>query len=267
VCVAIQRPPGLVPGQVACFQLTVMDTAKGTCFSCTGKLRAGITFKLQDPVATGLKTIPANGSTPVCFEVTNGGPTAADFHYELRGESSDENSANRVLSLNGLPPGVPIEDNRLIGPGATETICVDVSYDPYLGLPPGELFLHHDADNDGVREPIAAIGTEPELLTLVGVTPEPQVGRVDRAVAYPNPFESGTGVGFALAKAQFVMVRVFDVNGRLLKVLETGPMNAGRHYVVWDGADSGGNRLGPGMYFIRVTAGERTLESKVVRVR
>jgi hypothetical protein len=267
VCVAIQRPPGLVPGQTACYQLTVMDTTKGTCFSCTGKLTAGLTFKLQNPVASDLQVIPANGSTPVCFEVTNNGGVPADFAYEIRGESSDEDPANRAISLNGLPPGVPVIDTRMIASGATEQICVDVSYDSYLGIPPGELFLHHDSDNDGIREPIAAIGTTPELLTLVGVTPEPEVARVDRATIYPNPFDASTGVGFALAKQQFVMVRVYDVNGRLLKVLQAGPMTAGRHYVVWDGSDSAGHRVGAGMYFMRVVAGERTLESKVVRVK
>lgn len=95
--------------------------------------------------------------------------------------------------------------------------------------------------------------------------PEPRDVR-DRAIGYPSPFERATGVLFSLPKAANVEVGVYDATGRLVRKVQSGRMEAGSHYVTWDGDGAGGGRALPGTYFIRVLSADRTLTSKVVRV-
>lgn len=73
---------------------------------------------------------------------------------------------------------------------------------------------------------------------------------------YPNPFNPTTTVRFELAAATHAQVSIFDVTGRLERVLVDATLPAGRHEVSWDGRDSAGNTLPSGIYIARLsTAG------------
>jgi len=70
--------------------------------------------------------------------------------------------------------------------------------------------------------------------------------------AFPNPFSSSTTIGFNLATSGHVRLEVFDVAGRSVAVLTDGAYATGTYRLRWDG-----RRLGPGLYFYRLTAGNR----------
>ncbi|HOX27046.1 MAG TPA: FlgD immunoglobulin-like domain containing protein [Candidatus Krumholzibacteria bacterium] len=77
----------------------------------------------------------------------------------------------------------------------------------------------------------------------------------------PNPFNPRTTLNFELARPGTVDLRVYDVAGRLVRVLRDAgaALPAGRHQVDWDGADDGGRRLPSGVYVARLVAsGEST---------
>ncbi|MCD4848232.1 MAG: T9SS type A sorting domain-containing protein [Candidatus Aegiribacteria sp.] len=65
----------------------------------------------------------------------------------------------------------------------------------------------------------------------------------------PNPFENFTTVEYNLAQSCIVDVSVYDVNGRLIKELETQNREAGVHSVIWDGMDNSGMEVTSGIYF------------------
>ncbi len=85
--------------------------------------------------------------------------------------------------------------------------------------------------------------------------------------ASPNPFTETTTLALALPEAARVTLSVFDVSGRLVKHLDRGLLGAGRHLLRWDGRDESGQAVGSGVYFMRVTAGERTEDRKAVLLR
>ena len=62
-------------------------------------------------------------------------------------------------------------------------------------------------------------------------------------------------------------VEVIDVKGRVMRTLVDNIMPAGRHSAVWDGRDEAGARVGPGVYFMRMSAGEFTANRKVMVLR
>jgi hypothetical protein len=83
----------------------------------------------------------------------------------------------------------------------------------------------------------------------------------------PNPFRYSTGVRYSLDRDAVVDVRVFDVLGRVVAVLDHGARPAGAHAVAWDGRNARGQQVATGMYFVRLVAGAQTFERKVMLVR
>jgi len=63
-----------------------------------------------------------------------------------------------------------------------------------------------------------------------------------------------------------VRLAVFDAAGRLVRVLENGERPAGDYSVVWDGRDSWGSRVDAGVYYCRLTAGEYSSASKMLKL-
>jgi flagellar hook assembly protein FlgD len=62
-------------------------------------------------------------------------------------------------------------------------------------------------------------------------------------------------------------VEVFDLLGRRVRTLDRGPRAAGAQRVAWDGRDAAGAPVTPGLYHVRVDAGERAWSGAMVRVR
>ena len=84
------------------------------------------------------------------------------------------------------------------------------------------------------------------------------------ALIYPNPFNPSTTVAFDLAGDGQVELAVFDVRGRLVSVVASGPMSAGRHQAIWHGQDRDGRSVPSGTYFCRLMAGGETQTMKLL---
>ena len=75
---------------------------------------------------------------------------------------------------------------------------------------------------------------------------------------YPNPFNSSTEIRYILPSGKTsyqVQFRVYDVLGRLVKVLANQEQPAGTYSISWEGTDLGGNRVASGVYFYSLEAG------------
>ena len=93
----------------------------------------------------------------------------------------------------------------------------------------------------------------------------PVVARLDRA--YPNPFNPRTTISFTLVEAGPVSLRVFDLAGRLVRVLDEGVREGRRHHVNWDGRDDAGRSVASAPYIVRLQAGGVEEKQKVLLVR
>jgi hypothetical protein len=71
----------------------------------------------------------------------------------------------------------------------------------------------------------------------------------------PNPFNPVTTIGYSLAEKGRASLKVYDVEGRLVRTLVDGECDAGPHRHVWDGCNDLGQRLASGIYFVRYRAG------------
>ncbi len=107
----------------------------------------------------------------------------------------------------------------------------------------------------GVRSSLVAVD-DPML---------PTVSELQRIA--PNPARGAMSFRFALHQSSAVAFDVVSVTGRI--VAETSPREwaAGRWTYGWDGRDRSGERLGAGVYFVRMKVGGRVVSrQKVVRL-
>jgi hypothetical protein len=76
----------------------------------------------------------------------------------------------------------------------------------------------------------------------------------------PNPFNPTTAIHYSIDRAREVRLSVFDVGGRLIRVLADGTQSAGEHCLVFDGMD-----LTSGMYFVTLEgAGQRDVKKIIL---
>lgn len=68
----------------------------------------------------------------------------------------------------------------------------------------------------------------------------------------PNPLVSTADIRFGLSRAAPVRIAVFDLAGRLTRVLVDATRAAGTYRLQWDGRDDQGRRAHDGIYFIRL---------------
>jgi hypothetical protein len=84
---------------------------------------------------------------------------------------------------------------------------------------------------------------------------------------YPNPFNSITEIRYVLpiGKASYqVQLKIYDLLGRLVKVLVDQEQSVGNYSISWDGTDLGGNRVASGVYFYSLEAGDSKLIRKML---
>jgi len=98
------------------------------------------------------------------------------------------------------------------------------------------------------------------------VNPTPETPGLEMHAA-PNPATGDVAFSFDLAKRQSVVLAVFSVEGRKIRSLQRGTLDAGHHQLAWDGLDDHGRPVADGMYFARLEAGESSRTTSIVHLR
>jgi hypothetical protein len=84
---------------------------------------------------------------------------------------------------------------------------------------------------------------------------------------YPNPFNAATRIRLELPQAAEVEMKIFDMAGREVDNLASGPRSAGSHEVIWKGRNRDGSELSSGIYLVRLRyrTGQAGVWSQLVR--
>ncbi|MBA7701966.1 hypothetical protein ES703_110717 [subsurface metagenome] len=85
--------------------------------------------------------------------------------------------------------------------------------------------------------------------------------------ASPSPFKDNTTIYYSIAKAGKVSLKVYDITGRCIKIIENGIKDAGRYSARWNGCDNNNHKVATGVYFTRLVSGNFTSTKKVVLLR
>ncbi|MCI0698713.1 T9SS type A sorting domain-containing protein [candidate division KSB1 bacterium] len=76
-----------------------------------------------------------------------------------------------------------------------------------------------------------------------------------------------TAIHYDLPRATELRVQIYDLTGRVVRVLHEGRQNAGVHTLVWNGVDAAGHPVSAGFYFVVLEAENRRLTQKVVVIK
>ncbi|MFN8176883.1 MAG: T9SS type A sorting domain-containing protein [bacterium] len=82
----------------------------------------------------------------------------------------------------------------------------------------------------------------------------------------PNPVARQTVIAFDLSAPGFVRAALYDVSGRLVRLLADELLPAGKHARAWDRRSSSGQVVPSGIYFLRLDAGAHRSHQKIVVV-
>jgi hypothetical protein len=92
--------------------------------------------------------------------------------------------------------------------------------------------------------------------------------RIEFRAPVPNPSSGTVTVSYYLGHAAHVRLSVYDVAGRLVKVLRDARLPQGLYSTTWSGVSGDGKRAAAGVYFYRLTADDQVIGSrKVVLIR
>jgi cytochrome c peroxidase len=89
---------------------------------------------------------------------------------------------------------------------------------------------------------------------------------------HPNPFNPETWISFSLGKTEDVVIKIYDVQGSLIKTLNLGTKQAGIYIekdkaAYWDGTSANGERVSSGVYYYVMQAGSFVGVRKMVIVK
>ena len=70
---------------------------------------------------------------------------------------------------------------------------------------------------------------------------------------YPNPFNLATRINYELPEITHINLSIYDVTGRLIRILVNEEQGTGYHSVIWDGRNKNGTVVANGVYFYKLT--------------
>jgi hypothetical protein len=153
-----------------------------------------------------------------------------------------------------------------------------VRLETYLGLPlPDGVYLAvagYQSPDGGSLQAQAPAGNadgnidEPEYvwypLSTSGIDRPVPGDETATLSAGPNPFSTHTRIDLYLARPAAISLIVYDLTGREVRTLADGARGEGVHNFTWDGTNTGGSRVSPGIYLISLKHSGRSQAHKVV---
>ena len=134
--------------------------------------------------------------------------------------------------------------------------AIGVQWDahPEGGGDNGAVYIFDTEDVEGLNVPLSVEPRGDLALTTFG-----DIKRTALLQNFPNPFNPETWIPYTLADDADVNVRIYDVEGRLVRNLDVGHQRTGRYInretaVYWDGRDRLGESVSSGVYFYTLKA-------------
>jgi hypothetical protein len=141
-------------------------------------------------------------------------------------------------------------------------------------LASGPIGLHYES-GDGTEYSVPDIfnlGDVVEIPFLDDCTRPKREGRDTPTVEsltsiHPNPFNPSTTITFELKLQEHVSLRVYNVNGQLVRTLANAVTGVGSHVVRWNGMDDRGRQTASGVYFIKLESPSFSVTRKVIMLK
>lgn len=84
---------------------------------------------------------------------------------------------------------------------------------------------------------------------------------------YPNPFNSNTRIPFRVPYTTHIKLSLYDIRGRLVRVIINEKKSPGYYSVEWDGKNSYGIPVASGVYIVQIIGDKFQKSKKIVLIR
>ncbi len=178
-------------------------------------------------------------------------------------------------------PGFPIQTGNIIqngpavwdvdGDGLTEVVVQSFDQKIYMwdtpwtfraANAPWPMFKHDSRNSGDLTTPI---------LPATTAVPDREPGLTPALLQnFPNPFRAATVISYSVPQGpqyRGVQLRIYDMNGRVVRTLIDGEQPPGRYQMTWDGRDQAGRPVASGIYPYRLQVAGNTQTRKMVVLR
>lgn len=84
---------------------------------------------------------------------------------------------------------------------------------------------------------------------------------------YPNPFNPSTTISFEIPQEEYVLLKIYNSIGELVRTLVQEYKSPGKHNKTWDGKDEFGKSVISGIYFYYLKAGHFEKSNRMVLIK
>lgn len=187
--------------------------------------------------------------------------------YDVMGEvyGGPPHTVSGTIPLRNLGPEIPwmsLNDSTGMIPGNhSDSVVVTVDA---TGLEDGTytawVLLQ---DNFGHEITVPVTITVDQFLGIEGTLPKDNKIMIE---LYPNPSSGMTYFDITLSKPERVMIRISNAQGNEVRSINS-PANATDLHLVFNGRDEAGNPLPPGLYLVKIFAGNQIASEKLLLVK
>ena len=220
-------------------------------FRFRSQLAGGVGWWIDDVAVNGDATCATTGAEviPLTAEYDATRPRIV-VRWDLGGAGISTVGIDRAVE--GAPRVRVADPSGYFGPGSWED----------LDLRPGKTQSYWVLVS---REGAPQVEYGPVQVTIPSSPKAPRVLALGRV--RPNPFNPEATLPVSLDRDGRFALRVFRVDGVLVRTLYEGVSPAGVYAFRWDGRDAGGKALPGGVYLIELESGSRTRVEKAVLLR
>lgn len=84
---------------------------------------------------------------------------------------------------------------------------------------------------------------------------------------YPNPFNPATKIAYALPRPSRVSLKIYNMNGQVIRTLIDENAEAGEYEITWNGKSDEGKKVASGVYFYKLESPDRIFTKKLLLIR
>lgn len=213
--------------------------------------------------------LDAVGSTPALPP----GYNDDGFNIVLDDEGPDDGLGTgihqyQLITGGSLPPGLPLTGTWAPDLDGTNGTLPDYPLSSFDGMDADGTWILAVSDcglgESGMVVQWSLFLEGDTVATAAGDTPTP---RQLSLWAVPNPFNPGTTIHYSLPHDAQVTIRIYDVRGAVVREILSDRREPGVYSENWDGTDDRHNRVGSGVYFCRIDAGDQSEVQKLVLLK
>ncbi|MFC1715294.1 FlgD immunoglobulin-like domain containing protein [Candidatus Poribacteria bacterium] len=221
------------------------------------------------------KTFACTGATwtnePSAEAAPSLGDTQSGWAFIVSGAMTDHQESDYTVTVRNLRTDAVATD--AIKSGRFDAVFADLNRNAVIEAGDKVEIIIRDSSNSIVAGPVThQIGQDDIRKAFRDMVIPYGYARPEKCVLlqnYPNPFNPETWIPFHLAEEADVSVRIYDTNGRLVRILALGHKSEGIYVdkskaIYWDGRNEAGETVASGIYYYSITAGDFSATRKMI---